>query len=192
MAAMLAWQLFSNSLMSCVGSLVSNSNLVTKVYFPRILIPVSFLLGNLVDFAITAVLMAGMMVFYGHFPDWPLLLFPAFLMLGLLCTAGLGFWLSALNVRFRDVQHIVPFLVQFGLYITPIGYSTSIVPERWRFWFALNPLVGIVDGFRWSLLGTSQQPYWPGVLMSLIVSTLLVASGLRFFRRTERTFADLL
>jgi lipopolysaccharide transport system permease protein len=192
MAAMLAWQLFSNSLTSCVGGLVGNANLVTKVYFPRVLIPLSFLIGNLVDFAVTAVLFGGMMVWYGQLPEWPIVFLPAFLLLCLACTAGIGLWLSALNVRYRDVQHIVPFIVQFGLYITPIGYSTSVVPEDWRLWFALNPLVGIVDGFRWSLLGTGQEPFWPGVLLSVVISMFLLVSGISYFRRTERTFADLI
>src|SRR5262249_8276476 len=148
MAAILPWQLFANSLASSCAGLVGNANLITKVYFPRLVIPLSYVLANLVDFGVTAVLMVCLMLYYGHLPGWSVLLTPLFLLLTLVCTAGLGLWLSALNVRYRDVSHIVPFLMQFGLYITPVGFSTAVVPEHWRFWLSLNPLVGIVDGFR--------------------------------------------
>jgi lipopolysaccharide transport system permease protein len=198
MAAMLPWQLFSNSLTSSCASLVSNSNLITKVYFPRLIIPLSSLFSNLVDFFITAVLMLGLMVYYrmqsDHAPliGWSLLFMPAFLILCLVFSAGLGLWLGALNVRYRDVQHVVPFIVQFGLYVTPVGYSSAVVPERWRFWFSLNPLVGIVDGFRWCFLGAGEELYPAGILISVLLSALLFATGVWYFRRTERSFADLI
>jgi lipopolysaccharide transport system permease protein len=192
MAAMLPWQLFSSSVGNCCSSLVGNANLITKVYFPRLIIPLSCLLANLVDFVITAVLMVILMVYYGQMPGLPVIFLPLFLVLTLVFSGGVGLWLGALNVRYRDVTQVVPFLIQLGLYISPIGYSTDVVPERWRLWFSLNPVVGIVDGFRWCLLDSGVEPYWPGILMSVLISVILLATGVWYFRRTERTFADLI
>jgi lipopolysaccharide transport system permease protein len=194
LVAFLPWQLFSNSLSSSTNSLVGNSSLISKVYFPRLLIPLSSLLANVVDFGLTALMLIPVMLYYGYAPGWPVLFAPLFVLLALGCAAGFGLWLGALNVRYRDVNHIVPFLVQLGLYISPVGYNTAIVPERWRFIFSLNPLVGIIDGFRWSLLGPGPgtEVYWPGVIISAVVSSVLFIAGVWYFRRTERTFADII
>lgn len=192
LVALLPWQLFANSLTGSSGSLVSNSSLISKVYFPRLIIPISSLLAQLVDFAITALMLVPLMVYYQYGPGWQVLLTPLFVLLALGCAAGIGLWLGALNVRYRDVGHVVPFFVQFGLYISPVGYSASVVPERWRAVYALNPMVGIIDGFRWCLLGPTAEPYWPGVLLSVAITGLILATGVWYFRRTERTFADLI
>ncbi len=191
MAAMLAWQLFSSSLSSACTSLLGNSNLISKVYFPRLIIPFSSVAANMVDFGITLILTFAIMAYYGYLPGPELCLLPLFLVLLLMCSGGMGLWLAALNVRYRDVGHIIPFLVQFGLYLSPVGFLTTVVPEQWRLLFAVNPVVGIVDGFRWCLLGSNLPPYWPGVGLSVLTSSLFLVSGIWYFRRTERTFADL-
>ncbi len=192
MAAVLPWQLFSNSLTSASTSLVGNAGLISKVYFPRMIIPLSTLLSQLPDFALTALMVVPLLVWYGAAPGWPVLLAPAFVLLALGFALGCGLWLGALNVRYRDVNHIAPFLVTLGLYISPVGYSTSLVPERWRAVYALNPMVGIIDGFRWCLLGEAADPYWPGVALSVATTAVLLVAGAWYFRRTERTFADVI
>ncbi|HVS35439.1 MAG TPA: ABC transporter permease [Gemmataceae bacterium] len=192
LAALLPWQLFSNSLTVSSISLVGNTSLISKVYFPRLIIPLSSLLAQLPDFFITALMLVPIMAYYGAMPVWQAVFLPPFILLALVCAAGCGLWLGALNVRFRDVGHAVPFLVQIGLYISPVGYSATLVPERWRLLYALNPLVGMIDGFRWCLIGPSADPYWPGVVLSAVISGLLLISGVWYFRRTERTFADLI
>jgi lipopolysaccharide transport system permease protein len=192
LVALLPWQLFSNSLSGSSNSLVANASLISKIYFPRLIIPISSLLAQLPDFIITALLLVPLMLYYGVAPSWQVVFALPFVVLALACAAGVGLCLGALNVRYRDVGHVVPFLVQFGLYISPVGYTASIVPERWRLAYSLNPLVGIIDGFRWCLLGEPAEPYWPGVLMSVVSTALLLLIGIWYFRRTERTFADLI
>jgi lipopolysaccharide transport system permease protein len=192
LVALLPWQLFANSLGGASTCLVANSALISKIYFPRLIIPISSMLSQLPDFGVTALMMVPLMIYYGVAPGWPVLFTPLFLLLVMGCAAGFGLCLGALNVRYRDVGHIVPFLIQLGLYISPVGYSASLVPDRWRLVYALNPLVGIIDGFRWCLLGPAAEPYWPGVALSAATTGVLLGIGVRYFRRTERTFADLI
>ena len=191
-AAMLPWNFFSNALAEGSGSLVGNANLLTKVYFPRIIIPISSVIVALVDFAISLFIMAGIMFWYGYLPDWRILLLPVFLLLACLPVAGAGLWFAALNVRYRDFRYVVPFILQLGLYVSPVGFASSIVPEQWRLLYALNPMVGVIDGFRWALLRGGTELHWPGILISTLLSLLLLFSGLWYFRKTERVLADVI
>lgn len=191
-AAMLPWNFFSNALSEGSGSLVSNANLLTKVYFPRIIIPVSSIIVALVDFVISLVIMAGIMLWYGYWPDWRIFTLPLFLLLSCLPVAGAGLWFAALNVRYRDFRYVVPFILQLGLYVSPVGFASSIVPEQWRLLYALNPMVGVIDGFRWALLRGGAELHWPGILLSTVLCLLLLFSGLWYFRKTERVLADVI
>jgi lipopolysaccharide transport system permease protein len=191
-AAMLPWNFFSNALSEISGSLVGNANLLTKIYFPRIIIPVSSIIVSLVDFAISMVIMAGIMFWYGYLPDWRVATLPMFLLLAFLPVSGLGLWFAALNVKYRDFRFVVPFLLQFGLYVSPVGFASSIVPEKWRLLYALNPMVGVIDGFRWALLRETTELYWPGIVLSSSLSLALLVTGLWFFRKTERILADVI
>jgi lipopolysaccharide transport system permease protein len=188
--AMLPWQFFANSLTESSNSLIDNANLLTKVYFPRIIVPASAVIVSLVDFFISCVILTGIMVWYGFSPDVKILLVPAFLLLALLASFGASLWFSALNVKYRDFRYVVPFLVQFGLYLSPVGFSSAIVPEQWRFFYFLNPMVGVIDGFRWALLGAAFPVDLPDILVSIILVAVLLASGTFYFRRMERSFAD--
>lgn len=191
-AAMLPWNFFSNALSESSGSLVGNANLLTKVYFPRIIIPVSSIIVGLIDFAISLAIMAGILIWYGYLPDWRVVTLPLFLVLAFLPLAGFCLWFAALNVKYRDFKYIIPFVLQFGLYVSPVGFASSIVPEKWRLLYALNPMVGVIDGFRWALLRGSVELYWPGVLLSTLLSLLLLLTGFGFFRKTERVLADVI
>jgi homopolymeric O-antigen transport system permease protein len=191
-AAMLPWQLFSTSLSEGSNSLISNANLISKVYFPRLIVPASAVIVSFVDFAITSVLLALLMVWYQIWPGWQLLALPLFTLLALMASVGAGLWLAALNVQYRDFRYVVPFLVQFGLYLSPVGFSSSIIPEKWRLLYALNPMVGVIDGFRWAVSGGRSALYPPALWMSAGVVALLLASGVWYFRRMERTFADVI
>lgn len=191
-AGMLPWFLFSTILGEASGSLVGNANLVGKVYFPRIIIPCAAAVVALVDFAINLAVLFGLMLWYGYFPSWHMLLLPGFVGLAVLASLGPAFVLTALNVKYRDFRYIIPFVVQFGLYVSPVGFSSAIVPPEWRFWYNLNPIVGVIDGFRWCVLGGESQLYFPGFLLSLAVVTVFLWLGIAQFRRTERSFADLL
>lgn len=186
--ALLPWQLFAFALTESSRSVANSRNLITKVYFPRLLIPLAPLLSGLVDFAIAGGVFALMLVYYQQAPGWPILLVPVFTLLALVTAFAFGVWLSALNALYRDVQYTIGFLVQFWMFLTPIAYPTTIVPEAWRWVYSLNPMVGVVEGFRWALLGT------PAPGMMLVISTaatlVLLVGGLFFFRRMERTFAD--
>ena len=191
-AAMLPWNFCANALSESSGSLIGNANLLTKVYFPRIIIPVSSIIVSLIDFAISLVIMACIMMWYGYLPDWRIVTVPIFLLLAFLPVAGAGLWFSALNVKYRDFRYVVPFLLQFGLYVSPVGFASSIVPEKWRLLYALNPMVGVIEGFRWALLNGSVELYWPGIVLSTVLSLVLLVSGLWFFRKTERILADVI
>jgi lipopolysaccharide transport system permease protein len=191
-AGMLPWFLFSTILGEASGSLVGNANLVGKIYFPRIIIPCAAAVVALVDFAINLAVLFGLMLWYGYFPSWHMLLLPGFVGLAVLASLGPAFVLTALNVKYRDFRYIIPFIVQFGLYVSPVGFSSTIVPAEWRFWYSLNPVVGIIDGFRWCVLGGESQLYVPGFLLSLAVIAAFLWLGIAQFRRTERSFADLL
>lgn len=194
-AALLPWNYFAGALTRSSQSLVGSAHLITKVYFPRLIIPISGVLSGLVDFAIAFLVLIGLMVFYGITPTLAVLLLPAFLLLAVLTALGFGLWLGALNVRFRDVNYLVPFLVQIWMYLTPVIYGSTLIPERFRFLLALNPMTGVVEGFRWALLGERlAETQSPGLLflISIGITVVVLVSGAVFFRRTERTFADII
>lgn len=187
--ALLPWQLFAHALSESSNSLIANERLITKVYFPRLVVPIAAVLGGLVDFAIAFVILLLMMLYYGIVPTWAILTLPAFLLLAIMTALGVGLWLSALNVQYRDVRYTINFLVQFWLFATPVAYPGSLVPERWRALYGLNPMAGVVEGFRWALLGKTDPP---GALLwvSVTVVIALVTGGLYYFRRMEQQFAD--
>ena len=191
-AGMLPWFLFATILSGASNSLVGNANLVAKVYFPRIIIPASSAVVALVDFAINLAMFAALMAWFGFVPTWRILLLPAFVALAVLASLGPALFITALNVKYRDFRYIIPFIVQFGLYVSPVGFSSAVVPEQWRFWYSVNPMVGVIDGFRWCVLGGETVLYMPGFLISLGVVALFLWLGVAYFRRTERTFADLI
>jgi lipopolysaccharide transport system permease protein len=191
-AGMLPWQFFGNSLSECSNSLISNANLLTKVYFPRLIVPASAVIVSLVDFFISLAIMALLMLWYGFPPDWRVVIIPLFLGLAFLAAFGFGLWFAALNVKFRDFRYIVPFVVQFGLYISPVGFSSSVIPQKWRLLYSLNPMVGVIDGFRWALLGGKSELYWPGFWLSTTIMVLVFLLAVRYFRSTERAFADVI
>ena len=174
------------------ASLVANANLVGKIYFPRLIVPSATILVALVDFAITFVLLIAMMLWYGFLPDWRIVLLPFFVALAVLASLGPALYMTALNVKYRDFRYIIPFVLQFGLYISPVGYSSAVVPAKWRMLFSLNPVAGVIDGFRWCLLRGQSSFYLPGFLLSLVVTAGFLVLGVWYFRKTERTFADLL
>ena len=189
-SAMLPWQFFANSLTESSNSLIDNANLLTKVYFPRLIVPAGSVIVSLVDFLISFVILCVLMTWYRVIPDLKVLFLPLFLAMAFLASFGAGLWLSALNVKYRDFRYVVPFLVQFGLYISPVGFSSSIVPEQWRFFYFLNPMVGVIDGFRWVLLGDAFPVNWSGLLLSIALTLLMFVGGLWYFRNMERSFAD--
>lgn len=189
--ALLPWELFATALSVASRSLVQNSHMITKVYFPRLILPLAAILAGVVDFLIAFIILIGMMAYYGIVPTSAVWTLPLFLLLTLITSLGVGLWLSALNVLYRDVGYVTPFLTQFWLFITPIAYGASLVPERWRFLYALNPMVGVVNGFRWALLGIQTAAPDSQLVTSVIVSLVLLVSGLFYFRRMERLFADM-
>jgi len=191
-AAMLPWQFFSNALSEASNSLVGNANLISKVYFPRLIIPTASVITSFVDFLISFVILVGLMIYYMYAPSWNILLLPVFLVIAFLASMGLGLYLTAHNVKYRDFRYIVPFLVQFGLYISPVGFSSSVVPDQWRLLYSLNPMVGVIDGFRWCILGGQSHIYWPGFLLSLGIVVLFLFLGVYQFRKMEKTFADVI
>lgn len=191
-AALLPWQFFSNSLSESSNSLVGSANLISKVYFPRMIIPASSIITSFVDFLVSAVIMAGLMVWYHFMPGWRLLALPLFIAIAFMAAMGGGLWLTALNVKYRDFRFIVPFALQFGLYLSPVGFSSSVVPEKWRLLYSLNPMVGVIDGFRWAILGGESAIYIPGLLISVVAVTAALISGTWYFRKTEKTFADVI
>lgn len=192
LCGMLPWQFFSTAMSESGNSLVSNSNLISKVYFPRLVITVSSVNSSFVDFLISCAFLVVLMFWYRYAPPMAVLLIPFFVLLAFGASLGIGLWIAALMVEYRDFKFIVPFVVQFGLYISPVGFQSSIVPQRFRLLYALNPMVGIIDGFRWCLLGPRSRVYWPGFMIAIIDVVVLVASGLWYFRKTERTFADII
>ncbi len=191
-SAMLPWQFFSNSLSGCSDSLISNANLLSKVYFPRLIVPTSAIVISFVDFMISGIILLALMAWYNFVPSWRILTLPLFISVAFAASMGAGLWLASLNVQYRDFRFIVPFIVQFGLYISPVGFSSSIVPEKWRFIYSLNPMVGVIDGFRWAILGGNSQLYLPGFMLSMGLVILLLVSGIWYFRKMERTFADVI
>jgi lipopolysaccharide transport system permease protein len=188
--ALVPWTYFANTIGHASNSLVDNERMLTKVYFPRALLPLASVIGGLLDLIISLVVLFGLLAVYGVRPSANIWALPVFVVLAALTALAVGLWLSALNVRYRDVRHAVPFLVQFWLFVTPVAYSSSLVPVRWRAWYALNPMVGVVDGFRWALLGRPEVPVSAAVSAVAVLALLL--GGLSYFRRTERTFADII
>jgi lipopolysaccharide transport system permease protein len=191
-AAMLPWQFFSNALSECGNSLISNANLISKVYFPRLIVPSSAVVVSFVDFMVSGIILLGLMAWYNFVPTWRILTLPLFIGIAFAASMGAGLWIASLNVKYRDFRYIVPFIVQFGLYISPVGFSSNIVPENWRFLYSINPMVGVIDGFRWAILGGEFSLFLPGFLISLSLVTVLLISGIWYFRKMERQFADVI
>jgi lipopolysaccharide transport system permease protein len=200
-SAMLPWQLFATSLTEGSASLIGNANLISKIYFPRLIVPASAVIVSFVDFAISMVLLAILMIWYQIWPGWPLATLPIFTLMALLASAGAGAWLAALNVKYRDFKYVVPFIVQFGVFVSPVGFSSStisattphwIAPEKWRMLYDLNPMVGVIDGFRWSISGGNTPFPWQSLEIAVVTITILVITGIWYFRKTERTFADII
>jgi lipopolysaccharide transport system permease protein len=187
--ALLPWQLFAHALTESSNSLVANERLITKVYFPRLVVPIAAVLGGLVDFAVAFAILLVMMLYYGIVPTWAIVTLPGFILLAVMTALGVGLWLSALNVKYRDVRYTINFLIQFWLFATPVAYPSSLVPEKWRALYGLNPMAGVVEGFRWALLGKQQAP---GAMLwvSVAVVILILIGGLFYFRRMEQEFAD--
>ncbi|MCP9469348.1 MAG: ABC transporter permease [Nitrospira sp.] len=191
-SALLPWQFFANAIAEAGNSVVSNANMISKVYFPRLVVPASAVIVGLVDFLISGVLLGGLMLWYGVVPDWRIVTLPLFLAVAVVAAMGAGLWIAALNVQFRDFRYIIPFVVQFGLYVSPVGFSSAIVPEQWRLLYSLNPMVGVIDGFRWAILGGASQLFWPSILLSLALALALAISGVLYFRKMEKRFADVI
>jgi lipopolysaccharide transport system permease protein len=203
-AGILPWQFFSNSLSLASQSVVNNANLISKIYFPRMIVPASSIVVSLVDFFVACSILAGLMVWYHFWPTWRLLALPALVLLAFAAALGPGLILTALTVHYRDFRMIIPFIVQFGLYACPVAYASSVVHEklimnlgeesgdRWFLIYSLNPMVGVIDGFRWAILGTSKSFYWPGFILSVVLTAALLFFGIFYFRKTERAFADII
>lgn len=192
LAGMLPWTFFSTALADASNSLVSSSGLIAKVYFPRLIIPAAAIAVSFVDLVISFGILAGALTWFRYLPDWRILLLPAFVALGFLAALGPALWVTALNVKYRDFRYITGFALQFGVYVSPVGFSSQIVPEKWRLLYSLNPMVGVIDGFRWCILRSSAPLYWPGLLLSLGVIAVFLWLGVRQFRKMEKSFADLI
>jgi lipopolysaccharide transport system permease protein len=190
-AGMLPWFLFSSILSDASNSMSGSANLISKVYFPRLIIPSASAVVAIIDFLINLLMLAALMIWYAYPPTWRILLLPAFIGLAIIASLGPSLWITALNVKYRDFRFIIPFVVQFGLYVSPVGFSSSVIPDQWRFWYSLNPVVSVIDGFRWCLLGGQSSLYIPGFLISILVVVFFLWFGVRYFRSTERSFADM-
>ena len=189
---LLPWMFFANSFYEAANSLMDNTSLITKVYFPRVIIPASAVIVSLVELVLSSTILLALFVLYRHWPDWRMLLLPLFVALAFAAAIGAGLLLAALNVKYRDFRYVTPFIVQVGLYASPVGFTSALVPERWRLLFYLNPMVGVIDGFRWSVLGPMYAPWWPGFAVSVAVVCALLATGIGYFRSMERSFADVI
>lgn len=191
-AAILPWTFFSTSLGEASNSLIGNANLISKVYFPRLVVPTATVVTAFVDFLISFVILLGMMIYYQFLPGWKILLLPLFIILALLASLGPGLWIAALNVKYRDFRYAIPFVVQLGLYISPVGFSSNLISGKWRLIYSLNPMVGVIDGFRWCILGGESPIYWPGFALSITIVTFFLWLGISSFRKMEKSFADLI
>jgi lipopolysaccharide transport system permease protein len=191
-AGMLPWSFFSTALADASNSLIGNANLISKVYFPRLIVPIASVMVALVDFLISFAILVGLMIWYRFTPGWQILLLPAFVAIAFMVSLGIGLWITALNVKYRDFRYVIPFIVQLGLYVSPVGFSSSVIPDQWRLLYAINPLVGVIDGFRWCLLGGESQLYLPDLGLSLGVTAFFMWLGIRRFRKLEESFADLI
>jgi len=191
-AGILPWSFFSSGLSEVSNSLVNNERLISKVYFPRLIVPTATLVVSFVDFLISFCILFLLMAWYGFMPDWRILVLPAFALLAFLSSLGPALWITALNVKYRDFRYVIPFLVQFGLYVSPVGFSSSVIPGQWRLLYSLNPIVGVIDGFRWCILRGQGEIYLPGMLASVAVTAFFLWFGISQFRKSERSFADLI
>jgi lipopolysaccharide transport system permease protein len=191
-AGILPWSFFSAALAEASNSLVNNESLISKVYFPRLIVPISTIVVAFVDFLISFCILFVLMGWYGFWPDWHILVTPIFALLAFLASVGPSLWITALNVKYRDFRYVIPFIVQFGLYVSPVGFSSSIIPEQWRLLYSLNPVVGVIDGFRWCILRGQSELYLPGMIASLAVTAFFLWFGIRQFRKSEKSFADLI
>jgi lipopolysaccharide transport system permease protein len=191
-AGMLPWTFFATGLSEASNSLVNNANLISKVYFPRLIVPTATVIVAFVDFLITFAMLALLMAWYRFLPGWRMLVLPGFVLLAFVASMGPALWITSLNVRYRDFRYVIPFIVQFGLYVSPVGFSSIVVPEEWRLLYSMNPMVGVIDGFRWCILGGEAQLYLPGFAASVLVAAFFLWFGIHRFRRTEKSFADLI
>jgi lipopolysaccharide transport system permease protein len=191
-AGLLPWTFFSTALSEASNSLINNANLISKVYFPRLIVPTATVVVAFVDFLISFAIMIVLMAWFRFLPDPRILLLPFFVLFAFFASIGPALWITALNVKYRDFRYVVPFVVQFGLYISPVGFSSNVVPEGWRLLYSLNPMVGVIDGFRWCILGGQSRLYLPGFAMSLCVTAFFLRFGIHLFRKTEKSFADLI
>jgi lipopolysaccharide transport system permease protein len=191
-AGMLPWMFFATALSDTSNSLIGNANLISKVYFPRLIVPIASVMVAFVDLLISLSLYVVLMVWFRLMPSWHVFLLPVFATVAFVASLGVGLWITALNVRFRDFRYVIPFIVQLGLYVSPVGFSSSIVPPQWRLAYSLNPMVGVIDGFRWCLLGGESRLYIPGLGLSVAVAAISLWVGIRQFRKMEKTFADLI
>ena len=192
MTGLLPWQFFSMTLSDCSESLVVNYQLITKIYFPRIILPMSALFVTFIDFLIAMALLGGLLCYYQYVPSQHIIFLPLFVVLLLLLSFGLGVWSAAVNVRYRDCRQLVPFAIQFGLYLSPVGFSSSIIPEKWRLLYHMNPIAGIINGFRWSIIGGEEELYTMGLVLSITIVGVILYSGLIYYRHVEKYFADII
>ena len=191
-AGILPWTFFSSGLSDASNSLINNTSLISKVYFPRLIVPIATIVVAFVDFLVSFCILLMLMVWYWFFPDWRIVVLPIFVLMAFLASAGPALWISSLNVKYRDFRYVIPFIVQFGLYVSPVGFSSSVIPDRWRLLYSLNPMVGVIDGFRWCLLRGQSTLNVPGLLVSIAVIVFFLWFGVRLFRTTEKSFADLI
>jgi lipopolysaccharide transport system permease protein len=191
-AALLPWQFFAASFAEAGNSLIINANMISKVYFPRLVLPTAAVIVSFVDFLISFAILFAMMLWYEFIPDVRIIMLPLFILIAFAASMAGGLWIAALNVKYRDFRYIIPFIVQFGLYISPVGFTSSVVADKWRLLYSLNPMVGVIDGFRWAILGGEYQLYMPGFFLSLSLVAFILVSGIVYFRKTEKTFADVI
>jgi lipopolysaccharide transport system permease protein len=191
-AGMLPWSFFSSALSDAPSSLINNSNLISKVYFPRLIVPTATVVVAFVDFLINFVIMLLLTAWFHFTPDYRILILPVFILFAILASIGPALWITALNVKYRDFRYVIPFLVQFGLYVSPVGFSSNVVPGGWRLVYSLNPLVTVIDGFRWCLLRGHPSFYWPGFAIGACITAFFLWFGVRYFRKTENAFSDLI
>ena len=189
-SALLPWQFFANCFSDSGNSILLNANIISKVYFPRLIIPVSSTFGNIIDFMISFALLVIMLFLYGLNPGWRILVIPFFLLISLIVSLGLGLLVASVNVKYRDFKYLLPVIIQAGMYLSPIGFSSSIIPQKWQLLYSLNPMVGVIDGFRWAIIGGKSTLYIPGLLLSIVLSVLLLIAGIIYFKKTEKKFAD--
>ncbi|WP_295434371.1 ABC transporter permease [uncultured Thiodictyon sp.] len=192
-AGLLPWQFFSTALSESSNSLIGNANLISKVYFPRLIMPTAAVMVSFVDFVISFAILLGLMLWYQYLPGWQIFTLPLFVIMSFLASLGPGLWITSLNVKYRDFRYIIPFIVQMGLYVSPVGFSSTAIPEQWRLLYSINPVVGVIDGFRWAILGGDDVViYWPGFLLSWGLIAFFLWLGIRQFRKMEKSFADLI